>query len=349
MSPVSDLLSHLRNGGNLDGPQVAEVCRYLFAEDEPVEARAELLEALGAKGETAGEIACFVRTLLGRARRVDPGDTGGRPLIDVCGTGGDKQGLFNISTAVMFVVAACGVAVVKHGNRGITSKSGGADVLEALGVRIELEPAEASRVLAEAGCVFLFAPLYHPDFRAVAPVRKFLAEKGLPSIFNKLGPLLNPAAPTHQLAGVFDPRLMDLYAEVFVELGRKGAWAVHGESPTGGLDEMSTLGLTRGRSVADGAISSFTLDPSDHGIDFPDVAQLLGGDARHNAAMLEGLLRGRAEGPLADIVVWNAAGALTVAGRVGDVGAGLELAREAIRSRAAAARLEALRSASAFS
>jgi len=339
------LINQLREGGDLDEPGVAAACEFLFDEAAPVESRAELLEALGAKGETADEIAWFVRTLLGRARRVDVHPRDGRPLMDVCGTGGDKLGLFNISTAVMFVVAACGVGVVKHGNRGITSRCGGADVLEALGVRIDLEPGEAARVLDAAGCVFLFAPLYHPAFGAVAPVRKWLAERGVRTVFNKLGPLLNPASPPCQLAGVFDPALLDLYADVFARLGRKSAWAVHGETPAGGLDEMSTLGATRVRAIGEGGAASFTLHASDAGIAAPDLSALAGGDAAHNAALLDALLRGKLPGAIEDMVAWNAAGALRVAGVSPDLIHGVERAREVLRDGSAAERLAALRAA----
>lgn len=333
------LIERLRAGQDLDEGDVNAACAALLDEAAGLETRAEFLRALAAKGETPAEIAAFVRALLGRATpfaaRVDG------PRIDVCGTGGDRLGLFNVSTAVMFVAAAGGARVVKHGNRGVTSKSGGADVLEALGVRIDLPPERAEAVLADVGCVFLFAPLYHPAFRAVAPVRKWLAERGETSVFNKLGPLLNPARPEFQLAGVFDPRLTALYAGVFAQLGRTRAWAVHGETPRGGLDEMSTLGPTHVAAL-DG---TFTLDAADHGIARPELAALLGGDAAHNARLLDALLRGDATGPLADIVSWNAAGALVVAGLAANVAEGLERARAAIRTGAAAERLDAMRAA----
>ncbi|MGH8047138.1 MAG: anthranilate phosphoribosyltransferase [Chthoniobacterales bacterium] len=336
----------IRSGAELDGSDVAAVCAFLLDENEPVESRADLLRALAAKGETPAEIAWFVRTLLAHARKIEI-RADGAPLMDVCGTGGDKQGLFNISTAVMFVVAACGVRVVKSGNRGVTSKSGGADVLEALGVRIELEPARAAAVLDDAGCVFLFAPFYHPAFKAVVPVRKLLAERGITTIFNKLGPLLNPANPPFQLAGVFDPAMIGTYGAVFAELGRKRAWAVHGETPSGGLDEMSTLGETEVCAVENGALTNCALDSADFGIRRPELAELVGGSAAENAAKLEALLRGKLPGAVEDMVLWNAAGALVVAGVCDDAAGGLERAREAIRSGEAAARLDALRAATA--
>jgi len=343
---MNALLEKLRAGQDLDETDVATMCVALLDEAQSVETRAELLLALARKGETPAEIAAFVRTLLLHARRIEI-PTHGAPVMDVCGTGGDKQGLFNISTAVMFVVAACGVRVVKSGNRGVTSKSGGADVLEALGVRIELEPARAAAVLDDAGCVFLFAPVYHPAFKAVVPVRKFLAERGVTTVFNKLGPLLNPANPPFQLAGVFDPAMVETYCAVFAELGRTRAWAVHGQTPQGGLDEMSTLGVTNVCAMENGVVSKANVDAADFGIRRPELAELLGGSAAENAMKLEALLRGKLPGAIEDMVLWNAAGALTVAGISAEVGEGLERGREAIRSGEAAARLDALRAATA--
>ncbi len=338
---MEKIVEGLRAGRELTDDEVAESCGYLMDETVPVEGRAELLEALGAKGETAGEIAAFVRTLIGHARRIEVG--GGRPVMDLCGTGGDKLGLFNVSTAAMFVVAACGVTVVKHGNRGITSKCGGADVLEALGVNIELEPDRAARVAEEAGCVFLFAPIYHPAFKAIGPVRAALAKRGVPTVFNKLGPLLNPAKPAFQLSGVFDPAMVPLYAEVFRELGRERAWAVHGETPAGGLDEMSTFGATHVAELAAGKLTHFVADAAGHGIVAPRLADLRGGTAAENAATLEAVLSGKRGGPMEDIVCWNAAGALVVAGVVADLGEGLKRARAVIGNGDATGRLEALR------
>jgi anthranilate phosphoribosyltransferase len=345
---VSDLLQKLRAGVELDGLDVAAFCAVLLDEAQPVDGRAELLRALSAKGETPGEIARFVEALLAHARKIEIRDNGA-PLMDVCGTGGDRHGLFNISTAVMFVVAACGVRVVKHGNRAITSKSGGADVLEALDVHIELEPERAAAVLDDVGCVFLFAPFYHPAFKAVMPVRKVLAEGGITTVFNKLGPLLNPVNPPFQLAGVFDPEMVDVYGAVFAELGRKRAWAVHGRTSAGvdGLDEMSTLGSTEICAVESGVLSRHTLDAAAFGVRRPDLAEMRGGGAAENALKLEALLRGKLPGAIEDIVLWNAAGALTVAGISPDVGDGLARARRAIQSGEAAARLDALRAATA--
>jgi anthranilate phosphoribosyltransferase len=320
-------------GGDLTADQVSEACDYLFDEDIGLSERGDFLRALHCKGETPAEIAAFVGVLLCRGVRPDLG--GGS--LDVCGTGGDRVGLINISTAVMFVAAASGARVVKHGNRGITSKCGGADVLEALGIPIDLPPEAA---LDAAGCCFLFAPLYHPAFKAVAAVRRALAEEGSATIFNLLGPLLNPARPDFQLAGVFDRKLLPVYAETFGLLGRKRAWAVHG---AGGLDEVSTLGPSEVHATDSEGMRRFSIEPENLGFAPAEIEDLRGSDARRNAEWLEDLLRGRERGPKRDIVVLNAACALVVAGISGDLVAALERSRFALDDGSAYAVLKRLR------
>jgi anthranilate phosphoribosyltransferase len=329
------LTGKVRLGVELKADDVQAACEELFDESVELSVRANFLRALHTKGETPAEIAAFVDVLLARSRRPALGSG----LLDVCGTGGDRAGLFNVSTAVMLVATACGARVVKHGNRGVTSKCGGADVLEALGVRIDLPP-EAS--LAAAGCCFLFAPLFHPAFKAVAPVRKALAEEGSATIFNLLGPLLNPAAPDFQLAGVFDRRLLPLYAETFRLLGRKSGWAVHG---SGGLDEVSTLGPTEVHAVEEGAIRQFEVHPERFGLPSAQIEDLRGGDARRNAECVEDILSGKDRGPKRDIVVLNTACALVVAGLSRDQPAAAALAASAIDSGSARAVLQRLREA----
>jgi anthranilate phosphoribosyltransferase len=330
---LSTLTEKLSLGDELTVDDVLAACESLFDESVALSARADFLRALHIKGETASEIAAFVDVLLARSRRPVLGEG----LLDVCGTGGDRAGLLNVSTAVMLVAAACGARVVKHGNRGVTSKCGGADVLEALGVRIDLPP-EAS--LDAAGCCFLFAPLFHPAFKAIAPVRKALAEEGSATIFNLLGPLLNPARPEFQLAGVFDRKLLSLYAEAFRLLGRKCGWAVHGE---GGLDEVSTLGPSEVHAVEEGAIRQFFVRPDALGMAPAEIEALRGGDAQRNAEYLEDILRGSERGPKRDIVVLNAACALVVAGLSHDLSAAKAIAASALDSGAAHAVLRRLR------
>ncbi|HEY5706841.1 MAG TPA: anthranilate phosphoribosyltransferase [Terrimicrobiaceae bacterium] len=316
---LETLTAKLRLGVNLTGGDVAVACDHLFDEDVALSVRADFLRALHFKGETPAEIAAFVDVLLARSVRPSLGEG----LLDVCGTGGDRAGLFNVSTAVMFVAAACGARVVKHGNRGITSKCGGADVLEALGIRVDLPPEAA---LNAAGCCFLFAPLYHPAFKVVAPVRKALAEEGSATIFNLLGPLLNPARPDFQLAGVFHRKLLPIYAETFELLGRRSAWAVHG---AGGLDEVSTLGPSEVYAIEAGEMRRFSIQPGALGFAPAVIGDLHGSDAMENARLLENLLLGE-QGPKRDIVVLNSACALVVAGVSADLSDALGRSRLAL-------------------
>ena len=330
---LATLTNRLRMGGDLTVDDIVIACDRLFDEDVALSVRADFLRALHCKGETPAEIAAFVNVLIARGVRLELGEG----LLDVCGTGGDRAGLFNISTAVMFVAAACGARVVKHGNRGITSKCGGADVLEALGIRVDLPPQAA---LDAAGCCFLFAPLYHPAFKAVAAVRKVLAEEGSATIFNLLGPLLNPVRPDFQLAGVFDPKLLPVYVETFGLLGRKRAWAVHG---TGGLDEVSTLGASEVHALEPGGIRRFFIRPEALGFAPAAIEDLRGSDPRRNAEFLEDLLRGSERGPKRDIVVLNAACAIVVSGISGDLVAAVAKSRLALDDGSAHAALMRLR------
>jgi len=325
---LTSLTEQLRSRENLNSDDIRLACDFLLDESNTVAERAGFLHALQAKGETAEEIAGFVHVLLSRANTVP---FSGEGCLDVCGTGGDKAGFFNVSTAVMFVVAACGARVVKHGNRGITSRSGGADVLEALGVRIEQSPEIAALALEQAGCCFLFAPFYHPAFRAVVAVRKVLAEQGIPTIFNKLGPLLNPARPSFQLAGVFDATLVTTYAEVFRLLGRSKTWAVHGTSADGlALDEISPFGVTYVQQQIGCELAAFKLAPADFGIAPVRIEDLRGGAAKHNAAIINDLFAGNLRNGARTIVQINAAAALVVAGIAATLAEGVHRAGQAL-------------------
>jgi anthranilate phosphoribosyltransferase len=339
---MQDLTDHLKNGQDLTPDQIVRAADALLDESVPAAEKADFLCALSDKGESPAEIAAFANAFLERA--VTPTldrETIGKPLLDVCGTGGDKLNLFNISTTSVFVLAACGVAVVKHGNRGITSKSGGADALEALGIRIDLPPEDFGRCVEEVGAGFLFAPLYHPAFKAIAPVRKQLAEAGRRSIFNLLGPLLNPARPDYQLIGVFDPAVGSAFAEILSRLGRKVAWAVHGTTESGaGMDEISNLGPSTVWAANGPNRVKSTIEPSSLGLSPATVAELEGGDAVANAAILTGILDGSVKGPKRDLVTLNAAAGLVITGIAQDLTDGLRLANEAIASGAALAVLE---------
>lgn len=343
------LLTQVRDGHDLDDRQVHAAVQFLLDESASVDKKVHFLEALAGKGETAQEIASFVTSLLTHA--VDPGIEGMEfpgPTIDVCGTGGDKLNLFNVSTTSMFVIAAGGAVVTKHGNRGITSKSGGADVLEALDIRIDLPPEGFRHCLREAGVGFLFAPQYHPAFKAVVPVRKILAERGQRTIFNLIGPLLNPARPQCQLVGVMERTLAPTFAEILQRLGRESVWAVYGTTGDGRtVDEVSLMGSTR---ICKAGTLQETVDeeirPRDFGLKHAEVADLQGGDAQDNAMILIAILDGSDTGPKHDMILMNAGAGLACAGLTDTVESGIELARTLLASGKAYERLTALQKAS---
>ena len=348
LSRMNALIHHLEEKRELTPREVEVAAALLLDYAVADEKKARLLEALALKGETPGEIAGFVEAFLEHA--VDPQleqlDLEG-PTLDVCGTGGDQLDMFNVSTTAMFVAAAAGAVMVKHGNRGITSKSGGADVLEALGIRIDLPPDGFRRCLEQAGVGFMFAPLYHPSFRAVAGVRKTLALRGVRTIFNLIGPLLNPAKPQCQLVGVFARDLCPVFAEILQRLGRDSAWVVYGTTGDGrSVDEVSLMGSTRickaglYQDIADEEVR-----PRDFGMKHAEVESLRGGDAPTNAAILEAILGGSETGPKRDMVLLNAGAALACAGLADDLEQGIEIAREMILSGAARERLRLLRQA----
>ena len=316
---------------NLSSAQIDAAVAALTDATVPDAAKADFLRALRAKGETPAEIAGFAHALLARAvdPAIDPARLPG-PLLDVCGTGGDQLGLFNVSTTAALLLAAGGVAVVKHGNRAVTSKSGGADVLAALGVPLDLPPAGLRRSLETTRFGFLFAPHYHPAFKAVGPVRRQLAAEGIGTIFNLLGPLLNPARPDYQLVGIFSPDLTHPYAEVLQRLGRRSAWVVHG---AGGMDELSTFGETQISRFEDGGeIRDAVLAPEDAGLArTADLAILRGGNAQENARILVGILAGEITDGRCDLVLLNAAAGFVVTRLAENLAAGVERARATIR------------------
>jgi anthranilate phosphoribosyltransferase len=278
---------------------------------EPTPAQvAAAVTALRIRGETVEEIAAFATAMREAARTLDhPYDA-----IDTCGTGGDGQHTFNISTAAALVLAGAGLKVAKHGNRAMSSKSGSSDVLSVLGVNLQASPAQQRRSLDEAGIAFLFAPAYHGAMRHVGPVR---AEIGFRTVFNLLGPLSNPAGAKRQVMGVYDPRLLEPLAEVLGRLGATRAWTVHGQ----GLDELTTTGETEVAEWKDGAVRRFTVTPEDAGLPRASIDALRGGDAEENAVALRDLMDG-AKGAYRDIVLLNAAAALVVADRAADLAEG---------------------------
>jgi len=339
----TDLIAGLQARSPLSTEAVECAAGLLLDPEADVVLKADFLRALSQKGETNEEIAAFAEAFLKRA--VDPGlapQALSGPLLDCCGTGGDKLDLFNVSTTSMFVLAAGGVCVVKHGNRSITSKCGGADVLESLGIRIDLPPADFKRCIQETGCGFMFAPYYHPAFKAIAPVRMALAAEGTPTIFNLLGPILNPARPDYQLVGVYSKVALPKFASVLRQLGRRRAWAVHGSVGEDlGMDELSTLGPTDVCSVDGNVIASHCIDPCALGFQPAPLSSLRGGDCATNAQILLEVLGG-APGPKRDIVLLNAAAGFVVAELAKDLETGLALAAEVIDSGRALAKLKAL-------
>jgi anthranilate phosphoribosyltransferase len=341
---VKPLIEKLRGGADLNSGDVSLAVSMLFSDATEDSAKAEFLTLLHRKGETAEEIVAFVQQLIDRAvdPMIDPRKLPG-PMIDVCGTGGDGLDLFNVSTTIMFVLAAGGAAVVKHGNRRVTSCCGSADVLEALGVSIDLPPARLRECAERLGLCFIFARQYHPAFGAIAEMRKRLARENTRTIFNLLGPLLNPARPARQLIGVYSPRLTSVFAEALRRLGRERAWVVHGTTAEGaGMDDISTSGATILAELLNGKVISGVIDARWLNIPSSELAALAGGDAAENAAHVMGILSGETKGAKRDLTIVNAARGFVVAGLARDMGEGIELARTQIDSGRALEKLRAL-------
>ncbi|MFL6583895.1 MAG: anthranilate phosphoribosyltransferase [Chthoniobacterales bacterium] len=338
------LTDKLRAGIDLTTSEVDVAVALLLSDETADEEKAGFLIALHRKGESPREIAAFVLQLMRRAvdPKINPDSLSG-PMLDVCGTGGDGLDLFNISTTIMFILGAGGVVVVKHGNRNVTSRCGSADVLEKLGVTIDLAPEQLYECLQRVGVGFLFARQYHPAFRALAQMRDRLAQAKHRTIFNLLGPLLNPARPRRQLIGVFEARLTTIFAEVLRDLGRDAAWVVHGVTEDGqGMDDISISGPTTLAELRNRKVTTGVIDPRWLGIPQSDIASLAGADVLGNARILEGILEGSVTGPMRDLATVNAAAGFVVAGAVGDIREGIALAREQIDSRRALAKLRAL-------
>jgi anthranilate synthase/phosphoribosyltransferase len=296
------------------------------------------LGALTLKGPTIEELTGFASSLYDRAVRVVLPE--GLSTVDTCGTGGDGSGTFNISTASAFVAAGAGAKVSKHGNRSITSRSGSADVLDALGVSTKMGPAEAAKAISEAGMAFLFAPLYHPAFKNIGGPRR---EVGFRTIFNMMGPMLNPARAKSQVVGVYLPELTETVARILGNLGVERALVVHSQD---GIDEISLAAPTKVTELREGWTRTYTLDPGDYGFELCASADLKGGDAAENALIIERILAGE-PGPKRDVVVLNAAAAIMAAGLAPDYRSAIVAARASIDSGRAAGVLEKLRALSA--
>jgi anthranilate phosphoribosyltransferase len=334
MEPITNLkpvLARLALGETLDEADAEAAFGVIMSGEATPAQIAGLLMAMRVRRETVPELTGAVRAMRTRMARVEAPDE----AIDVCGTGGDASGSLNVSTAVTFVLAGAGVPVAKHGNRALSSRTGGADVLAALGVNIDVPMERLAQVLRAARCVFLFAPRHHAALRHAAGPR---VELGTRTIFNLIGPMANPAAVRRQLVGVFDAAWARPVAETLGRLGSSDAWVVHGQ----GLDELTVAGDNQVVALHDGAIREFTVAPEDAGLARAPISAILGGDAAVNAAALLALLRG-ARGAYRDTVLLNAAAALIVAGRAGDLREGATMAAAAIDHGAALAALETLK------
>jgi anthranilate phosphoribosyltransferase len=342
---LEKLTDQLLASGSLTDEQVAVAIGQLIKEGVAAEAKAQFLTALAHKGETAGEIGAFAREL--RAMAVPPpldAETRSREILDVCGTGGDRLNTFNISTTVALVAAAAGVTVAKHGNRAMTSQAGSADVLEAIGIKIDLTPEQAAQSMRDHHFAFFFAPNYHPAFKHIGPARKLCAERGQRTIFNFLGPLLNPARPTAQLVGVPSPDLCERMARVLQALGVRRGMVVSGKVeptlPPGPnaaapvyLDELSTLGSnTVAEFYQDRGFATSVVPLSQFPVQTLTLADLRGSDRVANAEIVRRILSGVERGPKRDAVLLNAGAALFVAGKSKNWSEGWDLAAELIDS-----------------
>ncbi len=328
---LKPVLARLARGETLDEAAAEQAFDIIMAGEATPAQIAGLLMAMRVRGETVAELTGATRALRARMVAVDaPADA-----IDVCGTGGDGAGTLNVSTAVAFVLAGSGVPVAKHGNRALSSRTGGADVLAALGVNVDVPLERLPEVLRRAGCAFLFAPRHHAALRHAAGPR---VELGTRTIFNLLGPMANPARVTRQLTGVFDSAWVLPMAESLHRLGATSCWVVHGA----GLDELTVAGENVVAALADGAIRRFTVVAADAGLRESPLAAIRGGEAAENAEALAALLHG-APGAYRDTVLLNAAAAMIVAGRVRALRDGVAMAARALDDGAALAALEALR------
>lgn len=328
---IREAIGALVAGRSLDGMETSCVMHEIMQGEATPAQIAAFVTALRMKGETVDEIVGLARAMISNSMRIAVDG----PVVDTCGTGGDGRGSFNISTAAAFVVAGAGLRVAKHGNRAMSSRCGSADVLEALGVRIDLEPEQVKRCVQEVGIGFLFAPVFHPAMRFAAAPRR---EIGIRTVFNILGPLCNPAGATSQLLGVADGSLLQKMALVLQGLGCHHAVVVHGGD---GLDEVTTTGATSICELKDGEVRGYSVSPEDLGLDRTEPDSLSGGALDENAATLRGVLEGR-PGPRRDVVLANAAAALLAGDAVQTLADGVSLAGITVDGGYALAKLEHL-------
>ncbi len=336
---LQEAVRRLARRESLSAEQSAAAFRVVMAGDGTPVLIAALLAALRVKGETPAEIAGAAQALRDAMTVLVAPDADA--LVDTCGTGGGAIATFNISTAAALVAAGAGVRIAKHGNRSFTTRSGSADVLEALGVAIDIPVERMVPVLEAAGIVFMFAPTMHPAMRHVGPVRR---ELGMETVMNMVGPLANPARAGRQVVGVSDPARAELIAGALASLGSVHALVVHGEP---GMDEISPMGQSSVIEIRGGALSRWTIDPDEHGFALASASELAGGEPAQNAALITAVLEGSASAGATAAVLLNAAAAIYVSGRVPTLAAGVSFARESVTSGAAMASLERLRRAAA--
>jgi anthranilate phosphoribosyltransferase len=331
MADLKPLIGKVAAGAKLTHDEAREAFGIIMSGEATPAQIGAFLMGLRLRGESIDEISGAVATMRDKMTRVEAPEG----AMDVVGTGGDGSGSYNISTTSAFVVAGAGVPVAKHGNRNLSSKSGAADTLTALGVKIDIGPEHISKCIREAGIGFMFAPAHHAAMKHVGPAR---AELGFRTVFNLIGPLSNPAGVKRYLLGVFSPDWVEPLANVLLGLGAERAWVVHGH---GGLDEISPGGETKVAAIEDGRVRSFTIRPGDANLPSHTTEEIKGGDAAHNAAALRGILAGE-KNAYRDTVLLNAGAALVVAGLAANLAAGAKLAGEVIDSGKAADRLDRL-------
>ena len=327
-----EYLNQIIQRKDLSETQMADMMNIVLTGNATEAQIGAMMAALATKGETFEELAGAAKAMRQNARRIQ---ATGSPVVDTCGTGGDRAHTFNISTTTAFVVAGCGVTVAKHGNRSVSSKCGSADVLEALGVKLTTPPEIVEEAIAEVGIGFMFAPLYHSAMKYAVKPRQ---ELGVRSIFNMLGPLTNPASAGCQLLGVFAPQLTEMFAQALRLLGGQSALVVHGHD---GLDEISVCAPTRVSELKEGLISTYDIDPVQYFGCLAGPEEIAGGDPQANAAIIREILSG-ANGARRNVVLINAGAALLAAGKAADLKTGIELSAEAIDSGKAAEKLDAL-------
>jgi len=331
MDEFKALIGKVATGASLTRDEAASAFAVMMSGEATPSQMGGLLMALRVRGETVDEITGAVTTMRAKMLKVEAPSN----AIDVVGTGGDASGSYNISTCAGFIVAGAGIPVAKHGNRALSSRAGAADVLSALGVRIEVGPAVIARCIREAGIGFMFAPAHHPAMKHVGPTRVELATR---TIFNLLGPLSNPAGVRRQMVGVFSRQWTEPLAHVLKNLGCERAYVVHGSD---GLDEITTAGPTSVAKLENGQVKSFEIAPEDVGLPKAKPESLRGGDAEANAAALLSVLKGT-KGPFRDVAVFNAAAALVVAGRAENLKDGVAVATKSLDSGEAEGRLDRL-------